>query len=85
MKTEINNGKIIAIPESNEDLRIILNALRNSKHREVVSFGIAKVGKVYRAKKECPHCGKKFKRVKLHIVRAHSNKNWSTIKTQNEN
>jgi hypothetical protein len=42
MEIEIENGVVKAIPETKEDLKIIISALRHSKNKDVVSFGIPK-------------------------------------------
>lgn len=42
MKIEIKNGKISAIPENDRDLMVIINSLRRSGNKKIISFGIKK-------------------------------------------
>lgn len=47
MKIEIKNGVVYAIPETNNDLKILINSLRNQGEKSIISFGIKKEKKIY--------------------------------------
>jgi predicted nucleic acid-binding Zn ribbon protein len=59
MKTIFLEGILHAIPENNDDLHTIVNALRKSGNKEVISFGIpAKVAPTSTGKeRKCMVCG----------------------------